>query len=141
MTAKEFLTGIQHDRRRAAAVKERISRLESVAQSVTARYGNGGGGGAHSDGGAIERAVIRIVEERERLGVVLERMHTARAEAVRLIERLPAEQLKDVLERRYLDGKSWARIAREMRYSKQHIYRLHERALKEFAQVFEDASK
>ena len=140
MTAKEFLTGIQHDRRRAAAVKERISRLESAAQSVTARYGNGGGGVAHSDGGAIERAVIRIVEERERLGVVLERMHTARAEAVRLIERLPAEQLKDVLERRYLDGKSWARIAREMRYSKRQVYRLHDRALQELEAIFQDGT-
>lgn len=37
-----------------------------------------------------------------------------------------------VLLHRYIDGMAFSQIAKQMNYSEQHIYRLHQRALKKF---------
>lgn len=139
-TAKEFLQSIARYKRRAAAIKRRIAEARDAAENVTAHF-NAGGGASGKGGGKIEGAVLRIVQEEQRLGEVLERMHETRAEAVRLIDKLPNELHKEALELRYLDGKSWTRIAREMHYSKRRVYQLHSAALAELQQVFDSSEQ
>lgn len=141
MTAKEYLQSITRLKRRAAEIKRRLREIESAATNTTVRYTGDGGSASPSASSAMERAVISMVELQTQYADALERLHRRQAEAERLIELLPDELLKDVLERRYFDGKSWARIARELHYSKQHIYRLHDRALRLFTPLFEDARK
>lgn len=49
---------------------------------------------------------------------------------------LENEQEITVLYERYVRGKYWDRIASEMHYSKQHIFRIHGRALVSFAKKY-----
>lgn len=61
-----------------------------------------------------------------------------RLEAKALIKALPDEAQQAVLYARYINGAAWEKIAADMGYSWQGIFKLHGRALQTFGQLYQE---
>lgn len=106
---------------------ERLAEKRSIAAKVTPAYSLAPGGS--SDGKAMENAIVRIVEQEQKISTVLARLTQQEAEVEALIELLPDSPTKIVMRRRYLNYQKWERIAEAMSYSYQHIHKLHGQGL------------
>lgn len=106
---------------------ERLEEKRSIAAKVTPAYSLAPGGS--SDGKAMENAIVRILEQEQRINQSLAKLAQQEAEVEALIELLPNSPVKIVLRRRYLNYQKWERIAEAMSYSYQHVHKLHGQGL------------
>ena len=77
----------------------------------------------------VERAVLKIIEVEESLKHDVEDLVELKKEIMATIQAVSDVELQTLLEKRYLCFLSWEKIAVEMHYSIQHIYRMHDTAL------------
>lgn len=77
----------------------------------------------------MERAVLKIIEVEESLKRDVEDLVELKKDIMAVIRSVTNVELQTLLEKRYLCFLSWERIAVEMHYSIQHIYRMHDEAL------------
>ncbi len=106
---------------------ERLAEKRSIAAKVTPACSLAPGGS--SDGKVMENAIVRIVEQEQKISAVLARLTQQEAEVEALIEILPDSHTKLIMRRRYLNYQKWERIAEAMSYSYQHIHKLHGQGL------------
>lgn len=116
------------------AKRQEIERLKSLRIRVTAapRGDSGHAGGAKDRLADLTAAIVDL--EGELVQVVVQESYLRQAfteAALRVTS--PTEYA--VLRRRYLDGQSFSRIARDMHYSKAAISRIHERGRAKLEQV------
>lgn len=71
----------------------------------------------------------RLDELIEKLQAELDNKWNARCAIKDVIEKLPDETEKAVLNFRYINGWKWERIAEEMFYTYQHVHKIHSKAL------------
>jgi DNA-directed RNA polymerase specialized sigma subunit len=107
---------------------EEVERLRVEAERVTQSLSGIPGG--TSDGQTIPRAVERIIEAQGRLTGQVDDGKTVRAEIVAAIERVQPEICQRILKRRYVLGQRWEKIADVEHLSRQHVMRLHKKAVK-----------
>lgn len=129
MTAKEYL--------RQAYIIDRKIKLETekLAEMRSALYGRGvsckSDGSKHvRRGNGFENALLRVMEQEERLDAEIDQLTAKRLEIEKAIAAVPNEVQREVLTRRYLLYQKWEVIAETMNYSERHIRRLHGYALK-----------
>lgn len=129
MTAKEYL--------RQAYIIDRKIKLgaEKLAEMRAALYGRGvsceNDGSKHvRRGNGFENALLRVMEQEERLDAEIDQLTAKRAEIEKTIAAVPDPVQREVLTRRYLLYQKWEDIAEAMNYSERHIRRLHGYALK-----------
>lgn len=95
--------------------------------------------GVHVQTSSRDSKVIRMVEEcafkLTRLLGELERYEQDRAARIDLIRQLDDPKLSEVLMLRYVLGRYWWQVAREMRCTRQTIYRLHKEAIAKISQI------
>lgn len=131
MTKKEFLKRYKPIVGRIEAKMEQIERMEN-ALFPGAQILSGTPGGGHV-GGGMEKTDAAIDKlRRMRSGILKEirELEAVRDEIMRAINAVPDETLRLLLEERYINFHSWRQIARNMNYSEDYIYRLHQDALK-----------
>ena len=81
---------------------------------------------------ALEDSVIRLMEAEESINEEIDRFVDIKMDISKTIARVRNENYRLILEKRYLCFMPWEKIAVDMGYSIQHIYRLHDWALREF---------
>lgn len=84
-------------------------------------------GGADRD--KIADGVARIIDLEEE---IMNRMFHLENERLRIedeIAQLPAQQRK-VITARYVDGKSWKKVAKEASYDAKYVFKIHRAALR-----------
>jgi len=129
MTAKEYL-------RQAYIIDRKIKlEIEKLAEMRSALYGRGvsckSDGSKHvRRGNGFENALLRVMEQEERLDAEIDQLTAKRLEIEKAIAAVPNEVQREVLTRRYLLYQKWEVIAEAMNYSERHIRRLHGYALK-----------
>lgn len=77
----------------------------------------------------VETSVLKIIELQEGLKSDIDALVDLKRDIMATIHSVEDVELQALLEKRYLCFLSWERIAVEMHYSIQHIYRMHETAL------------
>ena len=77
----------------------------------------------------VESCVLKIIEVQEGLKDDINALVELKKEIMATIHAVEDVELQTLLEKRYLCFLSWERIAVEMHYSIQHIYRMHDSAL------------
>ena len=77
-------------------------------------------------------AVAKIVDLQAEINHDIDELVDLKKEISYTIKAVPSPELQTLLEKRYLCFQSWEIIAVDMGYSIQHIYRLHDWALREF---------
>lgn len=76
--------------------------------------------------------VVKIVDLQHEINSDIDELVDLKQEITRRIKLIPNTEFQLILEKRYLCLMPWEKIAVDMDYSIQHIYRLHEWALQQF---------
>lgn len=137
---KEYLKQVRYCSLRIKATREKLQFFEDQVQKITPLLSPaGGGGGAGQDplGDAVAKIadLKSILEEEEK--------HYAElvAEVTELLGRIQRENMRNVLERRYLRNQPWGQIVNDMHYTKDGALKLHRRALKVVEKLRAEASE
>ena len=131
-TCREWLESYREMHAEVRRLRAKHRYLLEQAESITAKLSPtpGGGGGDHeqllaalADADAETAAALRKAEQRAR-------------EIERFIRSLPTDTSRIILRARYLSQQDWQTVRRTLarsglRYSKDHLYKLHRKALEE----------
>lgn len=125
MTTKEwFSRGRRIDRRIDSLQRQKREEWERIT-SVTARLD-----GFPVDGTKDPHKFDRYSELDDMIGAEIRDLLDIKCEIKAVIQSIKDYRYRDVLDKRYVSGRSWEQIAVEMNYSYMQVCRLHGEALK-----------
>ena len=126
MTAKEYLSQAYKMDRRVRLIELKIEKLRSMLEcSSPSLEATGGGKGADR----LPDTVSKIMEYEQRAAELRSALIVKYLEIDQAIRCVADITQREVLERRYLLYQRWNRIAEEMNYSVDNVYKLHGKAL------------
>ena len=128
MTAKEYLSQARTLDMRIKSKLQQIESLNELATTCNIVYGDMPRN-PNCQGSKVERCVMKIIEVEEGLRNDVEELVELKREIMATIHAVSDVEQQTLLEKRYLCFLSWEKIAVDMNYSIQHIYRLHDAAL------------
>jgi DNA-directed RNA polymerase specialized sigma subunit len=107
---------------------EEVARLRSKLTRIMPIYSTEPKGGG-SIRGKTEGIIAKIVDLEKEIDADVDRLISIRDNIKAIIEAVEDDRERLLLQYRYLDGKTFEKIAVEMNYSWRQIHRLHSRAL------------
>lgn len=125
MTAKEYLGRLKLIDRRVEMLTERAERARARLVRVTSLYGSAPGG-SHGD---WTDALACLIDEENELAEELRLLADERARILRAIEDVPDEQLRLLLQLRYVDLLSQTKTAARLYCDRRTVQRWEEKAL------------
>ena len=128
MTPKEYLNQYRDAVRRASAAQDHLAELRAIAERITPNY-SAEGGGTHQSGDKLGAAVARIIDAEARVDAEIELLIATEREIEHTIDAIENKTLRTLLYERYINGKSFEKIAVDMNYSWRQTIRLHGTAL------------
>ena len=140
MTAKEYLSQARFLDSQINSKIQQVSALNDLAVSATSVLT----GMPHSPNKATSKmagAVEKIIDLQEEINQDIDKLVDLKKEISATIKSVPSAELQTLLEKRYLCFQTWEKIAVDMGYSIQHIYRMNDTALKEVTFVLQHESK
>ena len=106
---------------------EEQSRWRERALKITPVLSQTPGGG--ESGSPIERPMDKVLEIEKEVDREIDELQIVRQEIRNTLNQLEDENLKLLMEYRYIDGLTWEQIAVKMHYGFQWVCKLHGRAL------------
>ena len=128
MTAKAYLGQARFLNMRIKSKFQQIESLNELATSCTAVLSDMPKSPNHG-ASKVENCVLKIVTLQDEIREDINRLVDLKREIMGTIKAVSDPELQTLLEKRYLCSLSWEKIAVEMHYSIQHIYRMHDTAL------------
>lgn len=128
MTAKEYLQQYSHAIKRTHAISDHLAELRAVCEQLRTEQGKRI---------ALDKAVAELVDAQEKTAAEITRLCRLETEIACTIDRLP-EPYRTLLFERYINGKTWERVAADMHYGRRSVTKMHGRALqvvKEFLEI------
>ena len=126
---KEYLSQAFRIDQRIQSKMEQVASLNDLATRATATYSDMPGSETRNLH-RMEDAILSIIELEINEDIC--KLVQMKKDIVHKIKAVQNTEYQTLLELRYLCFKSWEQIAVDMGYSIQHIYRLHDWALREF---------
>lgn len=129
MTAKEYLSQARYLDARINSKISQVDRLNDLATSATSVLT----GMPHSPNKATSKMadlVDKIVDLQAEINRDIDKLVDLKKEMRDVIGAIPDVEQQTILEQRYLCFMKMEQIAVDMGYSIQHLYRLHDEALK-----------
>ena len=139
MTTKAYLGQARFLDMRIKSKIQQIDSLRELATSCTAVLSDMPRNPNHR-ASKVESCVMKIIEVQEGLQDDINALVELKKEIMATIHAVEDVELQTLLEKRYLCFLSWERIAVEMHYSIQHIYRMHEMALDAVTEILDGRS-
>lgn len=136
MTTKAYLGQARFLDMRIKSKIQQIDSLRELATSCTAVLSDMPKSSNHGES-KVERCVMKIIEVQEGLKDDIDSLVELKKEIMATIHAVEDVELQTLLEKRYLCFLSWEKIAVEMHYSIQHIYRMHDEALSAVTEILE----
>lgn len=136
MTTKAYLGQARFLDMRIKSKIQQIDSLRELATSCTAVLSDMPKSPNHGES-KVERCVMKIIEVQEGLKDDIDSLVELKKEIMATIHAVEDVELQTLLEKRYLCFLSWEKIAVEMHYSIQHIYRMHDEALSAVTEILE----
>lgn len=117
-----------------------------IAQKYETLYGkaisyNENGTPNASGDNCTEKAIIRVLDYEEQVNQEIDKLMARCIEAEQIINKLPCKSHRELLERHYLLNEPMEKIAQEMHYSKQYLYKLRGVALLCLKKLLKDDNK
>lgn len=139
VTKKQYLRQYKSVLGRIESKLEEIERLDNALYPGAQIISDEPRGGKRTDGSEKNDRAIDIVRRmRGRICSELRELEKLREEIVDAIKSVPSQQLRELLERRYINFQSWSKIADAMGYGEDNIYKMHSNALKQLRIRAED---
>jgi hypothetical protein len=85
----------------------------------------------------MEDVIVKIMSLEEEVNQDIDMLVDIKTEITHLIKQVDNHEYQIILEERYLCFKKFEQISVDMGYSIQHTFRLHDKALKELAGIYE----
>lgn len=139
LKAKEFLMQAYHIDIRINSKIDQISSLHDLATKATSTLSDMPGS-ATRNVHRMEDVILKIIELEEEIRGDMNNLIDLKQSIMKTIKKLKSVDFQAVLELRYLCMKQWEQIAVNMGYSLQHIFRLHDKALKDVWEILKDES-
>ena len=117
---------------------ELIEELKSLATTVTSSVFAGGGGQGVSD--RVGRTTARIVDLENEINEDIDHLVEIKAEILGIVSALKDEREKAIIQRRYIQGQSWEKVAESLGYSPRHIKRIHNRIIENLEKLYGEAA-
>ena len=130
MTAKEYLGQAYRLDQRINSKLEQVMSLRTLATKATSTLSDTPPSGTRNVH-RMEDIIVKIIEMENEINRDIDNLVDLKREMVSVIKAVTDPELQTLLELRYLCFKSWEQIAVEMEYSIQHIFRLHDKSIKE----------
>lgn len=121
-----YLSRYRRLNQRIDRLLEEQSRWRERALKITPTLSQAPGGG---NGSPIERPMDKVLEIDVEINREIDELQTVRQEIRAALNQLEDENLKLLMEYRYIDGLTWEQIAEKMDYSRQWVTSLHGTAL------------
>ena len=129
MNAKEYLKQAFYLDKRINSKLEQVESLNALATKATSTLSDMPKS-PNRGSSKLEDTIVKIVDLQEEINKDIDKLVDLKAEMVGTIKQIQDKELQVILEKRYLCFETWEKIAVEMNYSIQHIFRLHSKALK-----------
>ena len=128
MTAKEFLSEAYHVDQRINSKLELVQSLRDMATKATSTLSDAprsSSPNAHR----MEDIIVKMIDLENEINADIDALVDLKRNIMLAIEEVKNVDYRTLLEQRYLCFKSWAEIAENLRYSKDHVFTLHRKAL------------
>lgn len=122
-----YLSRYRRMSKRIDRLLEEQSRWREMALKITPVLSQAPGGG--ESGSPIERPMDKVLEIDEKINQEIDELQTVRQEIRATLNQLEDENLKLLMEYRYIDGLTWEQIAVKMNYCWRQVCRKHGQAL------------
>lgn len=122
-----YLSRYRRMSKRIDRLLEEQSRWREMALKITPVLSQTPGGG--ESGSPIERPMDKVLEIDEEINREIDELQTVRQEIRAALNQLEDENLKLLMEYRYIDGLTWEQIAVKMNYCWRQVCRKHGQAL------------
>ena len=129
MTSKEFLNQAYRIDQRINSKLEQIISLHALATKATSTLSDMPVSKTESQSKMAE-IIAKIVDLEAEINRDIEKLMEIKQNIVSTIKKVQNPELQTLLELRYLCFRTWEQVALEMDYSIQHIFRIHDKALK-----------
>ncbi len=136
---KEYLTKAYRIDQRINSKLEQVETLRALATKVTSTYSCMPKG--QGDVQSRENIIVKVLDLEHLINADIDSLVDFKTELIEKIKTIPSIEHQMLLELRYICFKPWEKIAEEMGFSLQHIFRLHSSALQEFSKILKDESK
>lgn len=136
MEAKEYLDSYRLIQTRINVLMSNIERLRAEAESVSISLDGLPRGTATSD--KMSRIVAEMADLKSTLMDEMSGLFIRRQKIITQLGMLKSHKHQLLLQKRYIECKSWEHIAVEMDITWRHCYRLHGSALAEFQEVMKN---
>lgn len=140
MTPKYYLSQALYLDQRIDSKLEQVDALNALATKATSTLTDMPKHKSVSTS-SLEDIVVKIIDLQQSINQDIDTLVDLKREIIQVIQAVEDKELQALLEKRYLNYCSWEQIAVEMKYSIQHIYRLHSRALNQITIPQKDESK
>lgn len=135
MTEREFLQQVFNAYKDVNSKLEQMARLQSLATRTTTVMHSTPCGSRTALSSRIEQAILAMEGQSEHLADEIQKLLDVRREVADAIALVADPSERRILEYRYLAFLSWKEISHAMKMGLRTVYRLHERAVKNFAAV------
>lgn len=89
----------------------------------------------------MEDTILKIITLQEEINSDIDVLVDLKKEIMTIIKKVENSEYRTLLENRYLSFLSWEKIAVEMKYSIQQVYRKRTEALKKIEEILKDDRK
>ena len=124
---KRFLLQYRNAVNESKAALDHLAEIRAMAERITPAYG-GSGGGSHEDD-KLGAAVARIIDMEDRVSDSIENLEATEREVTKVIDAVKDDIQRAILYERYINGKTFERIAVSLSYCRRQTIRLHGLAL------------
>ncbi len=129
MNVKQYLSQAYRIDQRINSKLEQIMSLRELATKATSTLNDTPVSGTRNVQ-SMEGIIAKMVDLETEINQDIDTLVDLKREIVSLIKQIQNTEHHTLLELRYLCFKTWEQIAVDMGYSLQHIFRIHEKALK-----------
>ena len=140
MSEKEWLQRAWNIENEIRELEERRNRTRDDALRITPSYESRESQSTFS-GNSNEAKLISLAEYNLRIDEQINKLYSVKKEIDLTIEAVPDAKLKRLLKLRYIDFKTWEKIAEHLDFADvRWVYVLHGRALKEVRKILSNSS-
>lgn len=141
MRAKDYLLRAYKLNQRIDSKLEQLEVLKSISVKVNTCFTHTKSSNGNNEKSQMENTLVKIIDLSHEVNDEIDRFIDIKAEIMETIKQVEDINLQLLLEKRYINGKSWEEIADELKYSVSGVFKLHGQALKEIDSIIKVGSK
>ncbi|RKD25225.1 Protein of unknown function [Caminicella sporogenes DSM 14501] len=141
MKAKEYLSQVYKINQRIDSKLEQLEVLKSLAMKVNTCFTHTKVSGENNEKSRMENTIVKIIDLSHEINDEVDRFIDLKAEIMETIHKVEDVNCQLLLEKRYINGKSWDEISKELNYSIRGVFKIHSKALKEIDKILKVCSK